>query len=156
MNNEFDWKEQTVSANLHSKQDQIEYSTSLNGYSDEEIKMALKATIEKAVTCLPKNIEDNSRYFLFEWQTESSSLTIVVTDDTKKNDSLYRVTCKMTALNHTLSKRELASSTEDKIEAYSDFVKYFVKDYLTTCSSFMQFSLVAIFHNKHRDQTQLL
>lgn len=161
MSTQLNWKEnkltptssETVVSNEHT---QIEYSATLIESSNSFIEFALKECIEKAVACLPDNLVDNSRYFLFEWDVTKSALTIVVTDDSKKKDSKYRVKCSMQAMNDEITKIELDTEKQEKVDEYSDFIKYFAQDYLTTCGGFMQFSLVAVFHRHTRAKTELL
>jgi len=127
-----------------------------NERSDKLVAEAVQVCIEKAVSFLPDNVADESRYFLFEWDIEQSTLTIVVTDDTKKSDAKFVVKCSMSALKEEINSIEPGLAIKEKKLEYSDFIKYEIKDYLTTCSSFMQFSLVAVFHNKTRDKVELL
>jgi len=156
-----DWKEnKLVSRSLETaaanENEQVEYNAIFNEHSEEQLKVAVQACIEKAVSFLSENVIDESRYFLFEWNIEHSTLTIVVTDDTKKNDAKFVVKCCMSALNKEINSIDSDLAKEEKALEYSDFIKYEIKDYLTTCSSFMQFSLIAVFHNKTRDKVELL
>jgi len=80
-------------------------------------------------------IQDSSLYLLFEWNTDDTTLTIVVTDAEKKQDSNRIVRCAMVATDE-----EGAAETAEKIQ-------YWIRDYLTTCDGFFAYSLVAIFHS---------
>jgi hypothetical protein len=159
MNIKLTWKENKLASrpsDTELSQERIEYSATLNERSDHLVEAAIQACIEKSVSFLSENIVDDSRYFLLEWDIALSALTIVVTDDTKTNDSKYSVKCHMSALGDEISKTVPETKKHDKEQELSDFIKYFVKDYLTTCSAFMQFSLVAVFHNKTRERVELL
>jgi len=141
---------------VNSKDERIEYIATFNEHSDQLVAKAVQESIEKAVSFLPDNVADESRYFLFEWDITHSALTIVVTDDTKINDAKFVVKCCMSALDQEINSIESDSAKKEKVLEHSDFIKYKIKDYLTTCSSFMQFSLVAVFHNKTREKVELL
>ena len=125
---------------------------------ETELKSAIIDCIDKAVELLPQNIGDDSRYFLFEWDLVYSTLTVVVTDDSKENDSRHVVKCIMSTLDEKMS--ELASTSERTWEAktkeFSELVKGWIHNYLTTCSGFMKYSLIAIFHNESRENAKLL
>jgi len=153
-----DWKESKLAPLViaENKNEHVEYNAIFNEHSEELLKVAVQECIEKAVSFLPENVIDESRYFLFEWNIEHSTLAIVVTDDTKKNDAKFVVKCCMSALKAEINSIGSDLAKEEKALEYSDFIKYEIKDYLTTCSSFMQFSLVAVFHNNTRDKVDLL
>lgn len=101
------------------------------------IRMALGECIEKSISLLQTNINNESLYLLFEWCASSSVLTIVVTDSSKKNDSQHVVKCTFTTLE-------------------SEDIQYWIRDYFTTCASFMNYSLVAAFHCNKRSESTLL
>lgn len=159
MRTNLEWKTNTLnsaSGSTEANTEKVEFSTTLNDSSDSAIEAAIETSIEKAVSILSDNILDNSRYFLFEWDIKNSALNIVVTDDTKKQDSKLSVRCHMSALQDKITTLETPALKKESTQANSDLVKYFVKDYLTTCGAFMQFSLVAVFHNSSREKTELL
>ncbi|MFT7559483.1 MAG: hypothetical protein ACI93R_001394 [Flavobacteriales bacterium] len=146
----------------------IIHASKFNGVKDGDIKNTLVECIEKASGLLGENINDESLYLLFEWDTSHSTLTIAVTDSTKKNDSPQIITCSFTSLNtaiesadndihdihdiHDISK----DTSEENVNDYTDKVQYWITNYLTTCATFMQFSLVAAFHSGSRDECTLL
>jgi hypothetical protein len=159
MSTKSNWNEHKLPSppsDTEASHDRIEYSVTLNDHSVEMVESATQACIDKAVSLLSENIVDNSRYFLLEWNISKSELTIVVTDDTKNNDSKYSVKCHMTGLRDEISKIESEAAKNEREQELSDVIKYFTKDYLTTCSGFMTFSLVAVFHNKTRARVELL
>jgi hypothetical protein len=114
-----------------------------NSSDAENIQHDIGACIEKAITLLPNNINDDSLYFLVEWCSNSSTLSVVVTDDSKQNESPEVTSCSF-------------STTNESSEQFIDNVKYWVKDYLTTSAGFIQFSLVAVFGLGNRDKMELL
>ena len=103
----------------------VVHSAIFKELAEAKIKLAIINCIDKAVKLLPKNIGDDSRYFLFEWNVVNSTLTIVVTDDSKENDSRHVVKCTMLTLNEKMN--VLASSSEamwqTKTEEFSESVK---------------------------------
>ena len=125
---------------------------------ESNLKLAVIDCINKAVELLPKNINDNSRYFLFEWDIVYSTLTVVTTDDSKESDSRHIVKCIMSTLDERMN--NLASTSEEKwevkTEEFSQLVRGWIHNYLTTCNGFMKYSLIAIFHNESRKNTKLL
>lgn len=110
-----------------------------------ELKEAVIDCIDKAASLLADNIEDDSRYFIFEWGTANSTLTVVVTDEAKRNESKHVVTCH-------LSTARWESSTEE----FAEIVRDWIHNYLTTCATFMQYSLIALFHSDTREKAKLL
>ncbi|MFT5420964.1 MAG: hypothetical protein ACI9D5_001717 [Candidatus Endobugula sp.] len=114
-----------------------------NSSDTTNIQHGIGACIEKAITLLPNNINDDSLYFLVEWCSNSSTLSVVVTDDSKQKESPEVTSCSFSMIN--------ASAVES-----IGNVKYWVKDYLTTSAGFIQFSLVAVFGLGNRDKVELL
>jgi len=127
----------TLDWRIYEELPYIIHFAKLDPLSGERTEFAIQMSIDKAVSLLSDNINDNSRYFLVEWDEVNSNLRILVTDDSKQTDSKYVVTCQIPP--HT-----------------SDDIKYWVKDYLTTCSEFFKFSLVAVFQCGTRDKLELL
>lgn len=116
---------------------------------EKNLRHTFEACTEKAISLLQHNIQDDSLYVLFEWNEESATLSIVVTDATKKNDAQQSVCCTFPNLALNLA------STEQRT-AYTDTIKFWLHDYLTTCTAFFSYSLVAIFHSSTRNNTELL
>ncbi|OUS10810.1 hypothetical protein A9Q89_10485 [Gammaproteobacteria bacterium 53_120_T64] len=113
------------------------YHSEYAGTEESGIRLALAECVEKSISLLATNINDESLYLLFEWCAASSVLSIVVTDSTKKVDSAQVVKCGFTRLE-----------AED--------LQYWLGDYFTTCESFMRYSLVAAFHGQTRVESVLL
>ncbi len=107
------------------------------GTEEPGIRLALAECVEKSISLLHTNINDESLYLLFEWCAASSVLSVVVTDSTKKIDSPQVVTCSFSRLE-------------------SEDLQYWLGDYFTTCESFMRYSLVAAFHSQTRAASALL
>ena len=120
---------------------QKNYALTAEGSDDETIKLVIAATIEKAVEFLHININDDSLFFLCEWHEEKNLLRIVVSDQQKQQDSEYCVQCQFENLPQ-------ANNAER--------FKLLIRDYLTTCSGFMHYSLVAMFHTGDRNACELL
>lgn len=115
----------------------IVYNSEYAGTDESGIRSALAECVEKAISLLAANIQDESLYLMFEWSASSSRLSIVVTDSSKKIDSPQVVQCSFFKLD-----------PED--------LQYWLGDYFTTCESFMRYSLVAAFHCQTRMQSALL
>ncbi len=122
----------------------IIHSTTCRDNSQHAIQAAVDACSEYAFTFLKDNIEDNSMYCLFDWDSSKSQLTITVTDDTKQKDAEHIV--KMT----------FTDFESESAEEQEDDVKYWVKDMLTTSLAFLKFSLVAGFTRGSRVRVELL
>ncbi len=120
------------------------HSTTCSETSQQAIQAAVDACSEYAFTFLKDNIEDNSMYCLFDWDSSKAQLTITVTDDTKQNDAEHIVKMIFTDFE--------SESSEDQ----EDSVKYWVKDMLTTSLAFLKFSLVAGFTRGSRQRVELL
>lgn len=124
--------------------DQTEYVVHhcrFEGNADSEVQIAIDATIEKACDLLENNIQDDSRYLLFGWDADTSTLTIVVTDDERQRDSREVVQCQFVATDKPLDPED---------------IQYWIKDYLTTCAAFLRYSLIAAFHRESRANCTLL
>lgn len=116
---------------------------------DKALKQAIEAAADKAVSLLNSNIQDDSLYVLFEWDSELARLNICVTDASKRVDAPESVSCTFSNLAPLLNNPEARNN-------YTETVKFWLHDYLTTCTAFFSFSLVAIFHSSTRSNTELL
>jgi len=136
----------------------VVYLSEVENHSDEMVKSSIESCIEKSVSYLPKNVKDESRYMLFEWDVVYSILTIVVTDDAKEYDSPMVVKCCFSGLDDLTQAVQAKSENEWEryVNDYAEKVKYWIKDYLTTCPGFMNYSLVATFHCEDRSNCVLL
>ncbi|RNL60164.1 hypothetical protein D0911_14185 [Zhongshania marina] len=119
---------------------------------EAELAPLLAACVNKAVDELHSNILDNSLYLLFEFD-KNLVLNIVVTDESKQQESPYRVVCDMASLRSYLLE---STHWKFKGEEFADVVKHELRDYLSTCSGFMRYSLVAVFSEGDRAKTELL
>ena len=120
------------------------HSATCSETSDQLIQAGVDACAEYAFTFLKENIEDNSMYCLFNWDSLNNQLTVSVTDDTKKQQAQHIV--KMLFTNFK----------SDCAEEQEDTVKYWVKDMLTTSLAFLKFSLVAGFTRGAEQRVELL
>ena len=134
------------------------FSATCHQQDDQAIASAIAETIEKAVSILHMNIVDDSQYLLFEWDTEKSTLSVVVTDQLKQTDSNHIVQCVMVALHAEMDKLKNVSPQQwqSKSAEISDQIRYTLSNYLTTCAGFFNFSLVAAYHEQSRKNTVLL
>jgi hypothetical protein len=119
----------------------VVYSTSYGGHEEKQAQQLVDKVMDKAIEILPLNIRDDSRYFLVQWCKDDGCLSIVVTDETKQCDSRWRVECRLSDVIDSDDPNQL---------------RFWVRDYLTTSSAFIHFSLVAVFCTTDRQHTQLL
>ncbi len=119
--------------------------------SEKSLRQSIEACTDKAIASLKTNIQDDSLYLLFEWNQNLATLNIFVTDSSKTKDSLESVCCNFSSLAI-----ELARENEDQRNNYTDTIKFWLHDYLSTCTAFFSYSLVAIFHSSTRQNTELL
>ena len=119
---------------------------------EAELAPLLAACVNKVVDELHSNILDNSLYLLFEFD-KNLVINIVVTDESKQQESPYRVVCDMASLQPYLLE---STYWKFKGEEFADVVKHELRDYLSTCSGFMRYSLVAVFSEGDRAKTELL
>ena len=132
------WITETPSA------DCIQHSTVCSDSAERDVQAAVDACAEYAFALLDDNITDHAMYCLFIWDSEKNALTIVVTDETKKQDAKHRVTMGFSVFPNIEG------------EEPADTVKYWITDYLTTCQSFLAFSLLAGFVRGERDRVELM
>lgn len=123
------------------------FVASFTAQTDLSAQQALDECIVKAMQLLHDNVTNSSMYLMFEWDAPNSVLTIAVTDPTKSVDGPFPVVCTF-AWGEQLQGRTLGETAEQ--------VQYWIKDYLTTCSEFYNYSLVAVFHVGDRSKTVLL
>ena len=114
-----------------------------NEANEAAIKGVINGSIERAIDCLHENIQDDSLYFLVEWDEATSSLTIIVTDDSKQKESPHKV---VSNFEHVIK--------DSNVDI--DKIQYWVRDFLTTSTGFIRFSLVAIFSRGDRNNTLLM
>ena len=125
------------------------HSTSELDVQESKICKTIEACADKAIDLLKTNIQDDSLYVLFEWNEELAQLKIVVTDAAKKNDAQESVCC-------TFPNLALGLINQEQRAACTDTIKFWLHDYLTTCTAFFSYSLVAIFHSNTRNNNELL
>jgi hypothetical protein len=132
-------------------ENKIVHSISVTETSEKFVRHIIESSADKAINSLKRNIQDDSLYLLFEWNMDEAKLTIVVTNASKTHDAPESICCIFSSLAIELS-RESDAQRYDYIES----VKFWLHDYLTTCSAFFSYSLVAIFHSSSRNNTELL
>jgi len=124
----------------------ISHIASTTELSAHELRQTAEACIEKAVSLLPQNIQNDSLYLLFEWHPTDAALKICITDASKTRDAPETVYCAFPVL----------LQQPDDVPNQIESVKFWLHDYLTTCTAFLSYSLVAIFHSSSRAYTELL
>ncbi|MCG8673720.1 MAG: hypothetical protein MI867_30360 [Pseudomonadales bacterium] len=128
---------------LQWTQENQQYSASFSDASEESMASVIDQTMEKAIQLLPSSVKDESRYLLLVWHPSNNILKVVVTNDSKSEDSAEQVHLRF-------------SGNIDDEEAFMADLKFYSKDYLTTCGEFLNYSLIAAFCVDTRDKAQLL
>lgn len=125
---------------------------------DEKVQSAINAGIEKSVGLLELNLRDDSMYLLFEWDVVYSTLTIVVTDESKEKDSGHVIKCSFPELDREMNtvSEDTDNAWESRVNAHAKQVEFWIRDYLTTCTPFLNYSLIAAFHCESRDTIKLI
>lgn len=123
------------------------YSYRCEHSDDTDIRKVINQTIDKAVSLFPNNVWDQSRYVIFEWDSNNKLLNIVITDDDKTTESPDSVQCEITAYQ---------TAAEQELSQQNNNIQYWIRDHLTTCTEFFSYSLIAVFHSESRDKTSLL
>ena len=117
------------------------YTLSCAGNDEDAIKAGVEAALEKAVSLLDRNVRDDSRYLLCEWNADAARLQVVVSDDSKTKDAPEAVECCFEPFDAALDVALL---------------QFLIRDYLTTCTAFLGWSLLAAFHEGDRQRSRLL
>lgn len=112
--------------------------------NDTALRKAIEDAAEKAISLLNKNIQDDSLYLMFEWNPAEHYLQIVVCNAQKTNDAPQQVRTYL---------QDTSSHTPEELK---EQIHYWLHDYLTTCTAFFRYSLVAVFHTGDRNRTELL
>ncbi|MET4000432.1 hypothetical protein [Marinobacterium sp. MBR-109] len=120
---------------------------------DVAVKDAIEAALERAIGYLDANVKNESLYFMVEWALPSSTLRLAVTDERKCQDSSEVVSCRFSELNQQLHQ---GGDLQAEAQALSDKVKFWAKDYLSTNTEFMNYSLVALYTDGTRAEAKLL
>jgi len=123
------------------------HQATCNEPNEAAIKEVVDGSIERAIDCLHENIQDDSLYFLVEWNDAESSLTIIVTDDSKQKESPHKIVSDFSQVMNGAIK-------DSNVDI--DKIQYWVRDFLTTSTGFIRFSLVAIFSRGDRNNTLLM
>lgn len=127
----------------------IIHATVMAGTEEQHSRKTIEACTDKAISLLENNIQDDSLYLLFEWNPTNTTLNIVVTNATKNHDAPESVCGSFPELTQEFT-------TPEQSIAFTESVKFWLHDYLTTCTAFFNYSLVAIFHSSSRNNTELL
>lgn len=123
--------------------------------NDALLEKAIEAGAEKIISLLDSNIRDDSLYLLFEWDPLAAQLSASITDASKQMDSPQRIICDFPGLRENFARLNANQRDEQRIDL-SERIKFWLHDYLATCTAFFKYSLVAIFHADSRANTELL
>ena len=133
-----DWTQQTQT--MGDTQHTV-HAAACKGDSEEAVKTGLEGALEKAVSLLDSTVSDDSRYLLCEWKADETTLMIVVSDDDKTSDAADVVQCRFAEMDESVD---------------VELVQFLIRDYLTTCTAFLGWSLLAAFHEGDRQASRLL
>lgn len=139
-----------VSNDPHAAECRFHHAQS-NAMDDSALVNDIDAALDKAVSFLNANVKNESRYFLVEWNRPSSTLRLAVTNDAKLEDGADVVVLGFTALN-----AKIQTAGDSERELYSEKMQFWVKEYLSICAGFMDYSLVAVFTDSTRDRVRML
>lgn len=144
-----EWKEdQLLNPFGFAKDDSGEYkvfTAKSVAVSKDDVYLDLAKSLQMAISKLDVNVTDSSLFFLIHWEPASSILTISVTDDSR-----VVVRCSFLALE------EKIQATVSSQEEFSDTLRFWCKEYLSTDQGFAQFSLVALFTDTNRESAVIL
>ena len=112
--------------------------------NEPEIKSFVLSAADFALAKLGESIEDDSMYCLFQWDEETSLLTIQVTDASKEKEGKHVIQVHLSMFEQ--------ANIEDKTET----LKFWLRDHLTTSADFLKFSLVAGFTRNARLTVELM
>ncbi len=143
-------------AAVGDKRQYLVYIAFVDSKSDPDIRRSIEESLEKAISLIPYNIEDESRFFLCHWDVVYSVITIVVCDEVRENDSPNVVKCSFRSLDEVMSSIQPEDKWENETDQYARKVKSWIKDYLVNNSQFMSYSLVAGFYTEDRDECEIL
>ncbi len=127
--------------------DHLTHFSECHEVNENEINEYLNLVLDRAIGIIAQSIHDDARYLLFTWNSETSTLDIVSTDDQKSHDASESVKLR---IQHWQESPKLTA------EEQTENIHYWIKDYLTTSSEFLHFSLIAMFSCGDRAKTQLL
>ncbi len=148
---QLNWNESTMptppEGAMGDEGEYIVYTVAPDVTDDKRVQSAINHSAEKAASMQRKNINDDSMYLLFNWDSEQRSLMVCVTDAARKKDAARVVICQFPAL------AEVENTASDE---YAEEVKYWISNYLTTSQAFLQYSLVAGFCRGDRKRVELL
>lgn len=113
----------------------------------EALSQAINAGMDRAIAIIGQSIRDDARYLLCMWDSENSTLDIITTDDDKQIDAPESVRLQFTQWN--------TADDADRLEQERN-LHFWIRDYLTTSSEFLHFSLIALFSSDQRHHTRLL
>ncbi|PCJ14587.1 MAG: hypothetical protein COB04_14950 [Gammaproteobacteria bacterium] len=159
---ELDWKiKKSESAHSPMTLDKGLYTIYLAEFAEtaeQPLKLAIEACITKGIDTISRNVSDDSLYLFFEWDMVDSILTIVVTDDTKKIDARTVTKCYFSAVDKEIKALDPKDEGlyQQATEEYSAKIRYWIRDFLTTDSAYLNYALVAAYHDSTREQSQLL
>lgn len=101
----------------------------------QEQRLAINEMVDKTVELLPLEVQDESMYLVFAWDAVAGRLSAAVAGEGKVIHGQREVCCQFSAL---------AGSADAEL---FEVIRFWVRDYLTTCNEYMRFSLIAVLHS---------
>ncbi|CAA0102960.1 Uncharacterised protein [BD1-7 clade bacterium] len=113
---------------------------SINDGEEKATQASVDQATAKAVELLPDSLFDDAMFMLFEWNSDKHQLDINITDAGKKQnaDIIVRVILDGTYVPGV------------------ELLKYWLKDYLSSSTGFLHYSLIAAFTDADRQSVQML
>lgn len=115
--------------------------------ADDEIQSFINQLIEHTMNIIPPGLRDDARYLLFDWDCDSAILTVTSTNDDKTRDAPDQISSCL---------QNWRNPEPDKAEEHTASLRYWIRDYLTTCPAFLSYALIAVFCEGDRSQARLL
>jgi hypothetical protein len=135
----------------------VVHFSSSNAVKDDDVKLVLQECIDKAIDFFDENINQESEYFLIEWDPVYSMITLVVTNGEKTRDSRNVVKCQLEFIDAKMQNEGLPDFIwELRINHYSKKVKRWVKSYLQNRGAPKGCRLTPAFHSESRDLIEIL
>ncbi len=128
----------------HLAKNLIRHSSICDQATESGIKLSALEAADYALVMLGESIDDDAMYCLFDWDESQSTLSIVVTDQSKACDGKNIISIRFSGINDAL------------IGEQADTMKFWLRDHLTTSADFMKYSLVAGFTRDARNTVELM
>lgn len=146
---------ESANNNKHQPKQKL-HATECNANSSDKLQQAIGLVVDKAASLLHTNINADSMYLLFAWNTITAKLSIVVTDVSKSQDSQHIVQCQFPLIAQEAQNKAAQTDSQSLMPTTASNIEYYLRDHLSTCKLFLNYSLVAAWYINERDNCKLL